>query len=132
LVAFVDLVDLLYTLAGVGALLAGLLPRLVEGWPLSTPIAFLALGVALFALPLGLPAPDPLAYPEVATHLTEVGVIVALMGAGLKLDRPVGWRRWSSTWRLLDVTMPLTIACTAVLGWWWAGLAPAAALSSDC
>ncbi len=58
----------------------------------------------------------------------EVGVIVALMGAGLKLDRPVGWRRWSSTWRLLAITMPLSILAVAVLGWWVAGLAPAAAL----
>jgi NhaP-type Na+/H+ or K+/H+ antiporter len=64
----------------------------------------------------------------VTEHLTEVGVIVALMGAGLKIDRPLGWRRWSSTWRLLAVAMPLTIAAVAVLGWWWVGLGPAAAL----
>jgi NhaP-type Na+/H+ or K+/H+ antiporter len=57
-------------------------------------------------------------------------VIVALMGAGLKLDRPIGWRSWSSTWRLLAVAMPLTIAATALLGWWWVGLAPAAAVRS--
>ena len=31
-------------------------------------------------------------------------------------------------WRLLLVTMPLTILGTAVLGWWVAGLAPAVAL----
>jgi NhaP-type Na+/H+ or K+/H+ antiporter len=82
----------------------------------------------VFALPSGLPDPDPLAHPRVAEHLTEVGVIVALMGAGLKIDRPLGWRRWSSTWRLLAVAMPLTIASMALLGWWWAGLVPAAAL----
>ena len=55
-------------------------------------------------------------------------MIVALMGAGLKLDRPVGWRSWSSTWRLLAIAMPLTIAATAFLGWSWIGLAPATAL----
>jgi sodium/hydrogen antiporter len=32
-----------------------------------------------------------------------------LMGAGLKLDRPFGWRRWIATWRLLGVTMMLSI-----------------------
>jgi NhaP-type Na+/H+ or K+/H+ antiporter len=124
----VDLADLAFAVAGVGALLAGLLPRLLEGRPLSLPVAFLGLGVLVFALPLDLPAPDPLAHPTVAEHLTEVGVIVALMGAGLKLDRPVGWRRWSSTWRLLAIAMPGTIAATALLGWWWAGLVPAAAV----
>src|SRR5215217_1553702 len=92
------------------------------------PIAFLGLGTLVFALPTDLPAPDPIRYAWLAEHLTEFGVIVALMGAGLKLDRPVGWRRWASTWRLLAITMPLSIAAVAVLGWWAAGLAPAAAL----
>lgn len=122
------LVDLGYAVAGVGALLAGLLPRLLEHRALSMPIAFLGLGMLVFALPLDLPAPDPVAYPAVAEHLTEFGVIVALMGAGLKLDRPPGWRRWASTWRLLVITMPVSIAAVALLGWWFAGLAPAAAL----
>ena len=121
-------VDLAYAVAGVGALLAALLPRLLEGRPLSMPIAFVGLGMLVFALPTDLPAPDPIRYPWVAEHLTEFGVIVALMGAGLKLDRPVSWRRWATTWRLLAITMPLTIAAVALLGWWAAGLAPAAAL----
>jgi NhaP-type Na+/H+ or K+/H+ antiporter len=124
----VDLIDLCYAVLGLAALLAGLLPRLLAERPLSMPIVFLGLGMALFALPLGLPDPDPLRYPHLAERLTELGVIVALMGAGLKLDRRLGWRTWSTTWRLLAIAMPLTIAGTAVLGWWWAGLAPAAAM----
>jgi sodium/hydrogen antiporter len=55
-------------------------------------------------------------------------VIVALMGAGLKLNRPPTWSSWSNTWRLLAVTMPLSIAATALLGYWFLGLAPAAAV----
>jgi NhaP-type Na+/H+ or K+/H+ antiporter len=50
------------------------------------------------------------------------------MGAGLKLNRPPGWRRWIITWRLLAITMPLSIVGIALLGWWGLGLAPAAAL----
>jgi NhaP-type Na+/H+ or K+/H+ antiporter len=123
-----DTADLAFAVTGVGALLAGLLPRLLEGRALSMPVAFLGLGMLVFALPLDLPAPDPIAHPEVAEHLTEVGVIIALMGAGLKLDRPIGLRRWASTWRLLAFAMPVTIAATALLGRWWAGLAPAAAV----
>ncbi|MCL7457003.1 cation:proton antiporter [Micromonospora sp. MSM11] len=121
-------VDVAFAVVGLGALLAGILPRVLEQRPLSMPIAFLGLGMLVFALPVGLPNPDPLAYPDVATHLTEIGVIVALMGAGLKIDRPFSWRRWSSTWRLLAIAMPLCIAAVALLGWWWAGLVPAAAL----
>ncbi|MEU7996827.1 cation:proton antiporter [Micromonospora sp. NPDC049060] len=121
-------VDVAFAVVGLGALLAGILPRVLEHRPLSMPIAFLGLGMLVFALPVGLPNPDPLAHPEIATHLTEIGVIVALMGAGLKIDRPLSWARWSSTWRLLAIAMPLCIVAVAVLGWWWAGLVPAAAL----
>jgi NhaP-type Na+/H+ or K+/H+ antiporter len=124
----VQLSDLVFALVGVGALLAGILPRVLERRPLSLPIAFLALGMVVFALPLGLPDADPLAHPTLVEHLTEVGVVVALMGAGLKIDRPWGRRRWASTWRLLAIAMPVTIAAVALLGWWWAGLVPAAAL----
>jgi NhaP-type Na+/H+ or K+/H+ antiporter len=124
----VQLSDLTFALAGVAALLAGILPRLLDRRPLSMPIAFLALGMLLFALPLGLPDIDPEAHTSLTEHLTEVCVIVALMGAGLKIDRPLGRRRWASTWRLLGIAMPVTIAAVALLGWWWAGLVPAAAL----
>ncbi|MEE6262002.1 cation:proton antiporter [Plantactinospora sonchi] len=123
-----ELSALAYALLGLGALLAGILPRLLERRPLSMPIAFLGLGMVVFLLPLGLPDPDPLTHAGIATQLTEIGVIVALMGAGLKIDRPFGRRRWSSTFRLLAVAMPLCIAAVALLGWWWVGLAPAAAL----
>ncbi|MEV4532879.1 cation:proton antiporter [Asanoa sp. NPDC049518] len=119
--------DAAFAILGVGALLAGVLPRALERRPLSMPIAFLLLGMIVFALPL-LPDPDPIQHDVLATHLTEVGVIVALMGAGLKIDRPLGWRRWSSTWRLLAIAMPITIAAVALFGWWWAGLVPATAL----
>src|SRR3954447_24226099 len=126
--AAVQLSDLLFALFGVAAVLAGMLPRLLERKPLSMPIVFLAIGMLVFALPLGLPEADPLAHAKLTEHLTEVCVIVALMGAGLKIDRPLTARRWSSTWRLLAVAMPVTIAAVALFGWWWAGLVPATAL----
>ena len=121
--------DLVYAVAGVGALLAAVLPRLVAGArPISLPVVFLALGVLLGLLPWMPVEIDPLAHREWAEHLTEVTVIVALMGAGLSLDRPPGWRSWSNTWRLLAITMPLSILAVALLGWWGLGLAPATAL----
>ncbi|MFI7551113.1 cation:proton antiporter [Micromonospora sediminimaris] len=123
-----ETVDVAFAVLGVAALLAGILPRLVERRPLSMPLAFLGLGMLVYSLPTNLPVPDPLTHRDLATHLTEICVIVALMGAGLKIDRPLSWRRWSSTWRLLAVAMPLCIAAVALLGWWWAGLVPASAL----
>ena len=120
--------SLLYTLAGLAALGGALLPRLIGHLPASPPMAFLLLGFAVFALPLGLGSIDPVEHGSATEYLTEVGVIVALMGAGLKLDRPLGWCTWQPTVRLLAITMPLTILLTALLGWWAVGLAPATAL----
>ncbi len=123
-----DLLDLTYALVGVGALLAGLLPRLLADRSLSMPIVFLGLGMAVFGLVDALPDPDPLRYPAVTERITEIALIVALMGAGLKLDRPIGRRSWSSTWRLLAIAMPLTIAGIALFGALAMGLSAAAAV----
>lgn len=127
-IARVQISDVFFAVVGVGALLAGILPRVLERRPLSMPIIFVGLGLLVFGLPVGLPAADPLAHPKVTEHLTEVGVIVALMGAGLKIDRPLSRKGWASTWRLLAIAMPVTIAAMALLGWWWVGLVPATAL----
>lgn len=124
----VDLYDIGLVLAGLIVLGAAALPRLLSDRPVSFPILYVGFGMAVFSLPLGLPAPDPIEHAEVTERLAELGVIIALMGAGLKLDRPPSLRGWSSTWRLLAVSMPLTIASAALSGWWILGLAPAAAM----
>ena len=67
-------------------------------------------------------------------HVTEITVLTALMGVGLAIDRPldllrpITWRRWSPTWRLLGITLPLSVVGVALLGWAALGLAPATAL----
>jgi sodium/hydrogen antiporter len=120
--------DLLLAILGLAILATAFLPRLLLSKPVSMPMVLLALGFAVYALPLGLEPPDPIEQGTLTERLTELGVIVALMGAGLKLDRPLGWRSWASTWLLLGITMPLTIAAAALLGWWAVGLVPATAM----
>lgn len=61
-------------------------------------------------------------------HVTELVVIIALMGVGLALDHPVSLRGWGSTWRLLGVGMPLFIATAALLAGGLMGIPIAAAL----
>ncbi len=118
------------TIGFIGAAMLGasVLPLLLAGRPMSFPIIYVALGMAVFASPISLPPADPLAEGDLVERLTELVVIVSLMGAGLKLDREVGWRSWATTWRLLAVAMPLTIVGIALLGWWMVGLVPSAAL----
>jgi len=47
----------------------------------------------LCAFPVAYPAPLPLEHPDIVERVTEFVVIVALMGAGLKLGGPWGWRQ---------------------------------------
>ena len=105
------------------------LPRIFVDKPLSFPIVYVGLGFILFSLPLNLPTPSPLEHPQYTERLTELVIIIALMGGGLKIDRPFSLKTWIPTWRLLGIAMPLTIASTAVLGWSVAGfLLPTAVL----
>lgn len=123
-----DEYNLTLVVIGLGVLALATLLHRFRNYPISFPVVALALGYIAFALPLGLTSPDPLEHKAATVHLTEIGVIISLMGVGLKIDRLPDWRTWSSTWRLLLICMPLTIAGIAVLGWWVVSLTPAAAL----
>lgn len=124
----IEVQELVLLVLGLAAFGVVGLPHVLSRQPLSYPIIFVAGGVILFSLPLGLPSADPIAHAEAVEILTEIGVITALMGAGLAINRVPGWKSWSSTVKLLVITMPLTIAAIAGLGWWVLGLTPAAAV----
>ena len=117
-----------YAAAGVATLAAALLPRLLQRAPVSMPMVFLAAGALTFALIGPLPKPDPVRHESIVLRLTELCVIISLMGAGLALNRPVGWRRWSTTWRLLGITMPLSMMFVGLLGWSVLGFGAAASV----
>ncbi|MFJ9344865.1 cation:proton antiporter [Streptomyces sp. NPDC101733] len=121
--------DLVYACAGLGALCAAVLPTALAKRPLSLPMVFLAAGFLVFLLPVdALPALDPVRHRSVVEHLTEVCVVVALMGAGLAIDRRPGRRSWGTTWRLLGLAMPLTILLAAAAAGWLVGWPPAVSL----
>lgn len=126
--------DLTYLVFGLALLVAVVLPIAISRVALSAPLLLVGLGCLLGPLPVEHLPLDPIADRAFTEHLTEATVVVALMGVGLALDRPLrlrgiaSWARWSSTWRLLLVAMPLTIAAVALVGSWLVGLAPAAAL----
>lgn len=120
--------DAVYLAMGIGALGAAVVPRLVFRRPLSMPMVFLSSGIFIALLPLPVPVVDPARDRLWIEHATELCVIVSLMGAGLALNRPFGWRRWAGPWRLLGISLPLTIAGTAVLGMLLLDWPPALAL----
>ncbi len=125
----------LYLVAGLAILLAALLPSILTRFAISPPMVLLAAGIAMGFLPVGTDEFfDPIEQHVMIEQVTQFAVLLALMGVGLALDRPLrlrhpeDWRRWSATWRLLLVAMPLSIAGVWLLGWWGLGLAPATAL----
>ena len=113
---------------GVALLGTAVLPRLLEHRPLSFPMVYVTLGFLLFTVIPGAPALNPVANSYVTERLTELVIIISLMGAGLKLDRPFTVRTWSATWRLLGIALPLTAGLMAVLAWGVLGLLPATAI----
>lgn len=121
--------ELVYLLVGLGLLLATVLPKLLEGRAVSPPMIVLAVGVLGGLLLPGDDAADPILNADLTAHLAEACVIISLMGVGLAIERPLHWRTWRTTWRLLAITMPLCILAVAGLGWGVLGLTlPAAVL----
>jgi NhaP-type Na+/H+ or K+/H+ antiporter len=120
--------DIIMVLLGVAILGVAWLPSLLEKYPLSYPILYILLGMGVFVLPINLVDADPLEHKKLVMHLSELCVIVALTGTGLKIDRPFSLRAWRSPLLLVLVLMVFTIAGLALAGWWAVGLAPASAL----
>jgi NhaP-type Na+/H+ or K+/H+ antiporter len=127
--------DLVFLIVGVAMLLAVALPTALSDRAVSAPMVLVLVGVVVGLLPfLDEDLASPMRHRAFIEHLTEVTVIVALMGVGLAIDRPLqwlkpeAWRQWGAAWRLLGIAMPLCIAGVAFAGWWILDLAPAAAL----
>ena len=110
-------------------LLTAWVPMLLKKRPISLPMICIAIGFVVAVSPLH-PLIDlnPLENLYLTQRLTEFVLVVALMGAGLKLDRALSWRGWESSWRLIGIAMPLTIVGIAFVGWMVLGLNVAASL----
>lgn len=114
---------LVITIVGLAALSMAWVPSLLKQSTFSYPIIFLLIGVLIYLLPTELPIPDPIWQEEYVVHLTELSVIVSLMGTGLKIRKKVSWRNWQVPLRLVSITMILCIASLALLGWTVLGMA---------
>ncbi len=120
--------DLWLVILALAILAVAWLPSLLAEYPLSYPILFVAGGWLLYQLPVALPDPLPLHQPTLTMHLTELCVIVALTGTGLKIDRRFSLRGWRLPLRLIWLTMVMTITVVAFIAWHWASWPLATAL----
>jgi NhaP-type Na+/H+ or K+/H+ antiporter len=114
---------------GAGIILAYWVPRFFSGREPAASALLILLGMLVFALVPGMPEGiDPRSAPRFWEVVSEMAVIVALFGSGIRIDNLSNYQRWKPTLRLLVVLMPLTIAAVALLGWWLAGMTFAGAL----
>lgn len=116
------------TIIGLAAFGMAWIPILAKKIGISYSIIYLMLGVILYSLFDTLPWPNPLWQEDFTVHMTELIVIVALMGTGLKIDHPFSFRGWTVPLRLVTVTMLLSIGVFALIGVWLLGLNPASAV----
>ncbi|MCU0759933.1 MAG: cation:proton antiporter [Steroidobacteraceae bacterium] len=114
----------------VGLLLAAmaLVAPLVRRLPLSTSMLYLAVGMAVSPLGLGLLEVDAAEHGEVMERLAEVAVLVSLFGSGVKTSGSLSRHHWGLPLRLATLSMLLTVAAIAAVGTWVLDLPPGAAI----
>ncbi|MGB5928416.1 MAG: sodium:proton antiporter [Cyclobacteriaceae bacterium] len=107
---------------GFAAMSMAWVPTLTKKLNISYSIVYLLFGAIVYYFIDELPWPNPFVKDTETLHLTELVVIVALMGTGLKIDRPCSLKKWRAPIRMMSIAMLLCIAgITAiayfVLGW---------------
>jgi len=114
--------------AGIITLLAAVIPNVFEKRQLTPPIIYIFIGIAIAFVGTQYTDFDVMKHTEIIRRVSEFVVIIALTNAGLKIKKPFAWETWKYSFRLLIITMPLTIIGAALTGWWLLNLAPAAAI----
>lgn len=109
------------TIIGIAALAMTWIPTLAQKAGISYSIVFLAFGMLMYTLVDKLPWPNPFQMQTETVHLTELVVIIALMGTGLKIDHPFSFRKWQVPFRLVTITMLLSIVSLIGLSAWLLG-----------
>ena len=119
---------LIILVIGVAALGMAWMPAITEKYKISYSIIYVLAGALLYTLFGIFPKPNPLQHPLATIRITEMVVIVSLMGTGLKIDQPFSFRDWRIPFRLVVITMILCIAAVSFLCWYFLGFNWASAI----
>ncbi|MEH6679104.1 MAG: cation:proton antiporter [Sediminicola sp.] len=121
------LIMLLFGLSSFGM---AFMPTITKRTGLSYSVIYVALGVLLYLIwPNALPSPLPTENNELTLHLSELIVIISLMGAGIKIDRTFSLKKWCPPLKLVSIAMLLCMLVCGMLGYFMLHLAlPSAVL----
>ncbi len=120
--------NLILLFLGLAFLIGAFFPVLPRKLSISLPMIQITFGALLGYFFMGLPTINPLNYGVPIEKVTEVVVLMSLVGCGIKLDSPLNWKTWQPTLRLLVIVMPVGIAAMALMGHYIFGLSMAAAI----
>lgn len=105
-----------FAIVGVLLLVVALSGTALKRLPLTTSLLYLAVGIVLGPLVIGLLRFDPVEHADLLERLTEAAVVVSLFTAGLKLRTPFSDDRWAAPVRLATLTMLASITLVTLLG----------------
>ena len=124
-----DPYHILLIVIGSSLLLGNWLPRLAFRRPPAASALLMLFGfLGVLWFPLSFEGLDPISSPDLWETTAEIVVIVVLFSTGIRIDNLGSLRLWRPTLMLLAVTMPLTIAALALMGWAMAGMTVAGAV----
>ncbi|WP_026836853.1 cation:proton antiporter [Gillisia sp. JM1] len=101
---------------GFATLIMAWLPSISKKVKISFPIILILLGFLLYAIGAPLAWPDPLWSDINLMYFSELIVIIALMGAGLKIGSVFSFSTWKRPLLLVFITMPICIAAAYFMG----------------
>jgi len=120
---------LILMLIGLASFSVSWMPKISSYTRISYSVFYVLIGFIVYSLfPRQLPDPLPAHHPEISLHLTELVVIISLMGAGIKIDRPFSIKSWAIPLKLVTITMVLSIAFSVFLGYYFLSLGLASAI----
>lgn len=108
-------------IVGLAAFGMAWMPALTKKTRISYSILYVVVGFLIYKVFDFFPTPDPLRKESYTLHLTEIMVIISLMGTGLKIDRPFSFRGWKIPFLLVSVTMILCIGGVAAIAFYFLG-----------
>ena len=104
------------------------MPAFTERFKVSYSILYVLFGFVLYSFFKGLPHPYPVSNSVETIRITELVVIVCLMGTGLKIDQPFSFKSWRVPFLLISLTMILCIALVTFCCWYFLDFSISAAL----
>ena len=108
--------NLFLLICGIAFLLGALFPVVFKRTSISLPMLQVSFGLMMGYWWTSLSFLDPINNGVIIEKLTEIVILVSLVGAGIKIDTDFSWQLWRPTVRLLLITMPIGIFAMAAFG----------------